>query len=108
MSKRRKGQGLNFLIGGFKKLFLDENASATVRFKAGMMYGFLDAGGKWPENYFPGNDRSFPDPSPDWTEIDKRANELAKKDAADDFAAAGEAFLSGGGANANTTSSQSK
>lgn len=80
MSKRKRGQGLNFLIGGFKKLFLDEKAPAHVRYKAGMMYGFLDAGGKWPETYFPGNDRSIPDQLPDWADIDERAAQLAKKD----------------------------
>lgn len=108
MSKRRRGQGLNFLIGGFKKLFLDEKAPASVRYKAGMMYGFLDAGGKWPENYFPGNDRSFPDPSPDWTDIDRRAEQLAKKDAAEELADKAAAVLSGGGANGNTSSSENK
>lgn len=80
MSKRKRNQGLNFLICGFKKLFMDEKAPAHVRYKAGMMYGFLDAGGKWPDNYFPGNDRSLPDQLPDWSAVDEQAKQLAKKE----------------------------
>lgn len=98
------------MIGGLKTLFLDENVSGAIRLKAAVLYGYIDAHGKWPENFFPWNDRPVCSSaeSQEWTEIDKRAAQLAKQDSVTESFEKSIAGISGGGSNANTSSSESK